>query len=212
MRHPERRAVTQPQHPELAVIRRPADAYRCLTATTARATHWTAIRRPLLCAFVLGSTISLAVSGRFSLRLITGSALAWSFVPIFQVLSFAIVRRRARKSGSLGRDVDLFLTGQAPWLLWTLGFGFAAASVAPLEAYSWSATLAGQTKIAATAVPIAAWSGYIDFSFYRVVFGRGRTAAVTDLLLQRAIAWTAALTYFFIYPAWPILAGMLGLR
>ncbi|MBI3402083.1 MAG: hypothetical protein HY048_11740 [Acidobacteria bacterium] len=48
---------------------------------------------------LLGCCVSLIVSGRLTARLVAGSTIAWSFIPLFEVAAFAIVRRRLGRLG-----------------------------------------------------------------------------------------------------------------
>jgi hypothetical protein len=190
---------------------RPTATYRRLAQHTATGGWWIGLRRPLFSIFLLGCALSLIVSGRLTARLIAGGAVAWSFIPLFALASFAAVRRRARRSVTFSRDVDLFLAGGGPWVVWLISVAMVASFLTPFQAYAWSATSTPQMWLAATALPVAIWSGYIDFCFYRTVFERPLAGAVRDLLLQRAILWTVAIVYFFGFAGWPLVADRVGL-
>jgi len=205
---------------DASVMLGPMTAYRRLagptegerwSATAAAERHSTtsgaaiALRRPLFAVFVLGCGISLIVSGRLTLRLIAGGAVAWSFVPMLEVASFAAVHRVARARSAFARDVDLFFAGRGPWTAWLLAVATIAAFATPFQVDDWTATPAGLNWIAASMAAIAIWSGYIDFCFFRVVFNRPPGAAIRALLLQRALCWIAAATYFVSFAAWPLI-------
>ena len=57
---------------------------------------------------------------------------------------------------------------------------------------------------------VLVWSGYIDFWFFRRIFGSTPARAVGDLLVQRVICWTAALAVFVMAPMACFLAGLTG--
>src|SRR5262245_25338762 len=85
--------------------------------TLARGTWWTLVRQPLLLAFLMGCTVSLTASGRVSARLVVDGALSFAFVPIIEVLAFAVVFRRSARTMPFADAADRFFTGNAPWLL-----------------------------------------------------------------------------------------------
>jgi hypothetical protein len=191
--------------PDASVMLRPMTAYRRLTEHSTMSGAAIALRRPLFAVFLLGCGISLLVSGRLTLRLIAGGAVAWSFVPILEVASFAAVHRAAHARTSFARDVDLFFAGRGPWTVWLLAVATLAAFATPFQVDDWTATTPGLVWIGASVAAIAMWSGYIDFCFFRVVFNRAPGAAIRALLLQRALCWTAMATYFVGFAAWPLI-------
>jgi hypothetical protein len=196
---------------EALVMQRPMATYRQLAQQTATGSWWIGLRRPLCCACLLGCALSLVVSNRLTLRLIAGGAVAWSFIPLFEVASFAAVRQRRRRAASFSRDVDLFFTGHGPWAVGLIGVAAVASFLTPLQVYAWAGTTTSLISLAGVGGAIAIWSAYIDFCFYRAVFESTPPAAVRQLLLQRAIGWTVALTYYFGYAAWPLVADWVGL-
>ena len=58
----------------------------------------TLLRRPLLLAFVLGCGVSLLASGRFTPRLVVDGTLSFAFVPVCELIAYAIVYRLQRGS------------------------------------------------------------------------------------------------------------------
>src|SRR4051794_17665974 len=80
--------------PEISAMVRPRTTFAALARTDAGSGWRVGLRRPTACALVLGSAVSLIVSGRLTPRLVAGGALSWSFVPAFEALAFAIGRRR----------------------------------------------------------------------------------------------------------------------
>jgi len=189
---------------------RPMAVYARLAQQTARGGWWIGLRRPLFVAVLLGGCLSLIVSGRLTARLIVGGAVAWSFIPLFELASFAVAGRRANIHVPLSRAVDLFCAGHGPWSVSLIAVA-AVASFIPIQAGTWAASTSGLITLAATAAAIAIWSGYIDFCFYRAVLGKARWTAVRALLLQRAIAWSLAVVYFLGNAGWPLVADRLGL-
>ena len=185
-----------PRSPELDVMLSPARAWRRLAKTPATG-NWVA--GPLFVAFTLGCAVSLITSGRLSLRLVLGGTLCGSFVPILELASLAIVCR-----GVLPwrRAAELFFIGHGPWTLWLAGsallWSLFPAPEMYRDDYSWRLS----------AIPVALWSAYIDFWFFREV---SRRAAVRRLIAQRLICWVPGLLIFVAPAGWQTVASTLGI-
>jgi hypothetical protein len=204
------RAVPDTFSTEASLMLRPMAVYERLAQQTASGGWWIGLRRPLFVAMLLGGCLSLIVSGRLTARVIVGGAVAWSFIPLFELASFAVVGRRANANVPFSRDVDLFFASHGPWSVSLIAVA-AVASFIPMQAATWTVSTPGLITLSAMAATIAIWSGYIDFCFYRAVLGKTGTSAVRALLLQRAIAWTLAVVYFLGNAGWPLVADRLGL-
>lgn len=67
----------------------------------------------------------------------------------------------------------------------------------------------------ASMCPVAVWSAYLDFCFFGEVMNRPPRGAFRDLMVVRALAWTAATIYFFGIAVWsevlPELGAWIGL-
>jgi hypothetical protein len=148
------------------------------------------IRRPLVVALLLGCGVSLLASGRFTLRLIVDGTLSFAFVPLCELAAFAVVHRRQRSARSFPQTVDRYFAGNTPWLWWMLALMIAAAIVPARRAGSLLAPI-----LFTSPIPIAL-SVRFDWRLFRGD-GRTRGQAVTDIVLQRAIAWSLATAYFF---------------
>ncbi len=171
---------------------------------------WVAVRRPLFAALLLGCTVSLMTVGTLSARLVAGGALAWSFVPLFEAASLALVGRGLSRRLSFSRTLDLFFAGRGAWSLALLAFGAAAAFADPLDVYGWAATVRAKSLLAVLLLPVAAWSIRVDLCFFRIVLDRTPAQAVRLLFVQRAVSWTASTGYFLGFASAPYLARMLG--
>jgi hypothetical protein len=147
------------------------------------------LRRPLLLAFVLGSGVSMLASGRFTLRLVVDGTLSFAFVPLCELLAYAIVYRLQRGSGPFAEAVDRYFAGNTPWLWWLIAL-MAAAVIQPVRSTDLLPVL-----LLTSVIPIAL-SVRSDWRFFRRG-GRTRAGAAADVVLQRAIAWTLATAYFF---------------
>ena len=147
------------------------------------------LRRPLFIAFMLGCGVSLVGSGRFTLRLIADGTLSFAFVPLCQLAACAVVHRRQRSRLPFGEAVDRYFAGNTPWLWWMVAL-MVAAAILP------AARVGSVLPLILITAPIPiALSVRFDWRLFR---GNGRTRpqAATDIVLQRAIAWTLAAAYF----------------
>ena len=142
----------------------------------------------------------MLASGRVTLRLIADGALSFAFVPLCQLAAFAVVYRvqRGARSGTHPADpghhtfaqaADRYLAGNTPWLWWLVAL-MAAAAILPVRTTDLLAI-----ALVTWVIPIAL-SVWLDWRFFRST-GRTRAHAIADIVLQRAIAWTLAMAYFF---------------
>ena len=158
---------------------------------------WIALRRPLLVAFLLGCAVSLLTSGRLTLRLVAPATFYWSFVPLCEIGSLALVA--GRRKIPFAQAIDRFFASQTAWLLWLAAFA---------AAYRWI-----QSNLVWYGLALAAfvWSAYRDFGFFRRLLERSPGRAVRDLAVQRLLCWTAALAIFAAPSIWQVLASGIGL-
>jgi hypothetical protein len=185
---------------EVRVLHSPAAVFRELSQKRGGGA-WMLARRPLLLAFMLGWLVSLQASGRLGARLIADGALSFAFVPVFEMAALAAVYRLGPRRISFARAVDLFFSGNAPWLLWMIAFATLRCLQTPRQATAPPVFLLWILEL--SLVPIAVWSAWIDLHFFREVLPRPAARPRRDLILQRAIAWTCSIGYFFGYAIWP---------
>jgi hypothetical protein len=95
------------------------------------------LRRLLLALLFIACAVSLMTSGRVTLRLVAPAILYWSFLPLLQIASLAIVSRGRPAEMSFGRTVDFFLRSNWPLLLWILIFAAAWSFLPPVEVIPW---------------------------------------------------------------------------
>ncbi len=138
-------------------------------------------------------------AGRLTLRLALPAALLWSFVPLLEIASLAIV---CRGSLPIRRAVGLFFVGHAPWSLWMV------ASAAVWGLLPTAAVYPHVLLWKATAAAVLAWSAYIDYGFFREICG-GR--ALARLLAQRALCWIPGSLLFVAPAGWQTIASALGI-
>jgi hypothetical protein len=156
-------------------------------------------RRLLFFACVLGCAISAIASGRFTARLILDGMLSFAFVPIVEIVAFAILwrtRLRAVAQREWSSVAAAFLDGNQPWLIWLVVAGGVFITVPPRAMGPWI-----RLAEISTIVPIW-WSIRVDLRFFRSVLSRSTRAAVADAVIFRAIAWTIGLGYFLGIAVW----------
>jgi len=163
---------------------------------------WLLLRRPLLLALFLGSGVSLMSSGRLTPRLVLDGALSFAFVPLFELIAFALVyRRRARRLPS-ALDVDRFFATNSPWMLCIVALAALVSIQAPRDIGAWIATPLVLAPLAAISLAIV-WSAYQDVQYFRRTLQQPTADAVRDAALLRAIAWPAGAIYFVGIAIWP---------
>src|SRR5579862_1734063 len=160
---------------------------------------WVLLRRPLLLLFVVGCFVSIEASGRFSARLIADGMVSFAFVPIVEAASLALVWRFGGRRLRFNSAVDAFFATNAPWLLWIAGMSAFRAVAPPVLAAApprllfWS--------LAATPVPVVWIALRSDLRLFQESLAP--VHPVRALMLQRSVAWTCALGYFFGIAVWP---------
>jgi hypothetical protein len=167
---------------------------------------WIALRRPLLVAFVLGCAVSLMTSGRLTLRLALPATLYWTFVPVCQMVSLAVVARRRKMP--FAQLIDSYFQSHTAWLLWVMAFAAMWAFVPAPTVFSW---MFPRTLWFASAGLVLAWSAYVDFGFFRRVLGRPPGRAARDLAIQRLLCWAMGLAIFVAPGGWQVVASAIGL-
>jgi hypothetical protein len=161
------------------------------------------LRRPLLLLLVLGCVVSMEASGRFSLRLIADGMISFAFVPVAEVGSLALVWRWNGRPVPFARAVDLFCQSNSPWLFWMVAVAALRAIESPLQAVSTPAAV--WYVAAATLAGVAVRAAQLDLRLFRDVLAPARP--VRALAVQRLVAWSCALGYFFGIALWPNVVG-----
>ena len=173
------------------VLVRPASTFQSLAAAPAGVSWSVACRRPLFVTFVLGCAVSLGATGTLTARIAGPSMLYWVFVPIVEALALVAVIGRRRNRVPLTRAIDIFFAGHAPWTLLIIAITGLIASVSPAL---WWMIL---TRVAMAGMAlVVCWSAYIDFSYFRAMFGVSRGVALRDLVAVRTITWLIVFSVF----------------
>jgi len=107
--------------PELRLMVSPRPAYARLARRPSPVGPITALRRPLLAAVVLGTSIAIAATRHVTPALVLSTMLAWAFVVAIQIgLALLLIATPARRTVGVPRALDLFFASHAPWSLWLL--------------------------------------------------------------------------------------------
>jgi hypothetical protein len=161
---------------EIWLMFRPSAAYQWLADLPIVEDRWSAVKRPLFMALLLGCMVSLVVSQRLTLRHVAGGAVNASILLLGQIAALAIVCGRERRS-SFPRTIELFFAGYGPWTLWILAFSAVWSFASTSRAF----TLAGPGTMVPTAALVTVWSCYINYRFFERVFQRSRARAAWDV-------------------------------
>jgi hypothetical protein len=176
---------------EARALLRPRETYREL-ASSGDEHGGSIVRKPAIMVFVLGCVVSALASGRFHFWLILDGALSFAFVPIIDVIAFAVVSRVGeRRRMPFARAVDLYFVGFAPWLVWLTILAAIGGILSPRAVGPWF-----MPAVSAMVFPTM-WAARLDFLFFRDVMQRSTRGAVRDLVLQRAMSWSGTFGYFF---------------
>ena len=142
------------------------------------------------------------------MRLALPAAIWWTFVPLIEILALFAASGAARAVRPWQRTIDLFFEGHGPWLVWLVAFSAYWAFLPAATAYSWPERYRVWLW---SAVAIAGWSAWYDYRFLRRTLDLSPWRAARDLLLQRALAWTAGLAIFVGTAGYQTIASRLGL-
>jgi hypothetical protein len=166
--------------PEIGLIIAPDRTYAALAARPARLGFVRALRRPLLVAVVLGTSMALSTTRHVTPALVFSTTVVLCVVVIGQVLT-ALAVMPGTRAHAIGRAraLDLFFVSHAPWSLWLL----AASAWAPLPplrpvAPVWLAAL----------VPVVLTPRMIA-AYFRQVHELDRRRAAVRTIVHQILTW-----------------------
>jgi hypothetical protein len=187
--------------PELRIAVSPERTYRDLVREAAENDLLTVLRRPALVALITGTALAMAATGVLPGRLLLSTVICWSFAPLVQVIAAAaVIASVPRREIAMGRALDLLFAGHAPWSLWLLSFG-AAAAWGPGDVVSAAA-------LWTLPLPIL-WTAWILRAFFRSVLNTTPRGALVRTALHQGIIWTIGGAYVITAISWPRLIPML---
>jgi hypothetical protein len=134
------------------------------------------------------------------------ATLYWTFVPVCQIASLAVVARRRKMP--FAHLIDSYFKSHTAWLLWVMAFAAIWAFVPAPTVYGWMFL---KSFWFASAALVFAWSAYVDFGFFRQVLGRPPGQAARELAIQRLLCWAVALAIFVAPAGWQVVASAIGL-
>jgi len=173
--------------PEILLMVSPRHTYAALARVPGRLTLLTALRRPLLVAIVLGVSAAMGGTGRVTPALVLSTTLCWIFVVGLQVaIALTLIAGPARRTVGLGRALDLYFAGHAPWSLWMLA------------AVAWAPSPIGRPLtpvLVAAAVPLIL-TPRILAAFFREVLELDPRDALVRTAAQQVLTW---LTFGVLY-------------
>jgi len=121
------------------------------------------------------------------------TSIALAALPIIQVTAFSVVYWTGRRPVGFASGVDEYFDGLWPWFFALAFLGSFAAIASPAQAARWFSPVGGLGAAAALVASIR-----VDWRYFRQSLGRTASRAAVDVVMQRAIAWSATLTYFLV--------------
>ena len=178
--------------PEIALIVRPRATYSALARTPVRMSAFTALRRPLLAAVVIGTWLAMSGTGRVTPALVLSTTVTWSYLVAAQVaIALVFIAADAKRTVGLARALDLFFASHAPWSLFLLA------------AALWSPTPWGRPLwplLGLAFVPIVLTPRIIA-AFFREVLEMDPRRAFVRTAAHQAVTWTLFVALFWIVSA-----------
>jgi len=166
--------------PEIGLIVAPDRTYATLAARARRLGFVRALRRPLLVALVLGTSMALSTTRHVTPALVFSTTVMLCVIVIGQILT-ALAVMPATRAHTIGRAraLDLFFASHAPWSLWLLAASAWAPSplgrpVAPV----WAAAL----------VPVVLTPRIIA-AYFRQVHELDRRQAAVRTVVHQILTW-----------------------
>lgn len=173
---------------ELRIMLRPVWTYRQLSKTADDSGLWVMIRRPLFVALVVGSFVSITVSGRLTISLLLDGMVFWSFLPILQgILMSGIVAMFGRRRIPTSKALDLFFMGHGPWLMWLLAIAATCLFFPVKQIYFWPVQWGWVLPVSFVGAGI--WSSVTSFTFLRGVLELSKPRATALLVVYTLLFW-----------------------
>ena len=103
----------------LRVMLHPRHEYARLVAGAKDASWLRALKPPVLIAAMFGLLNSTAAAGHVSATLVASEIAAWSFIPLLQLTTGALLIASAKaRRVTFPRAIELLFAAHAPWSLW----------------------------------------------------------------------------------------------
>ena len=188
---------------ELRIMLRPVSTYRQLSKTVDHSGVWILIRRPLLVALVIGSFVSITVSGHLTISLLFDGMVFWSFLPILQaILMSSIVVICGRRRMPTSTALDLFFMGHGPWLMWLLAIAATCLFFPAKQFYLWPIEWGWILPVSLLGAWV--WSGVTSFAFLRGALEVSKLRAIALLVLYTLLLWGLVIASLVVTEAIPL--------
>jgi len=188
---------------ELRIMLRPVSTYRQLSKAANDSGVWVMIRRPLFVALVVGSFVSITVSGRLTIPLLIDGMVFWSFVPILQgILMSGIVVIFGRRRIPTSKALDLFFMGHGPWLMWLLAIAATCLFYPAKQIYLWPIQWGWVLPIGFLGAWI--WSSVTSFAFLRGALELSKLRAGALLAVYTILLWGIVISSLVVTESIPL--------
>jgi hypothetical protein len=182
---------------------RPASTYRQLAKVADDSGIWIMIRRPLFVALVVGSFVSITVSGRLTILLLLDGMVFWSFVPILQgILMSGIVVIFGHRRIPTSTAMDLFFMGHGPWLMWLLAVAASCLFFPVKQFYLWPMQSGWLLPVSLLGAWI--WSSVTSFAFLRGTLELSKLRASALLVLYTILLWSLVISLLVVTESIPL--------
>jgi hypothetical protein len=163
---------------------RPAHEYSRRVAAAEDSSWLRALKLPTVLAALFGLLNSTAAAGHVSATLVASEIAAWSFIPLLQLATGAVLIASAKmRRVTFPRAIELLFAAHAPWSLWLV----AATVFQTINPDPYVVIGSGSVPMAITAVLLAA--------FGREVLGLSGRQARTRVFAHQAITILLILGY-----------------
>ena len=188
---------------ELRIMLRPASTYRQLSKAADESGVWVMIRRPLFVALVVGSFVSITVSGHLTIYLLLDGMVFWSFILVLQaILMSGIVVSFGRRRIPTSKALDLFFMGHGPWLMWLLGIAATCLFFPLKQFYLWPVQWGWVLPISLVVAWI--WSSVTSFAFLRGALEISTLRAIALLVLYTFLLWGIVISLLVVTETIPL--------
>jgi hypothetical protein len=182
---------------------RPVSTYRELSQAADDVRVWQVVRRPLFVALVVGSFVSITVSGRLTVSLVFDGMIFWSFLPILQaILMSCIVVLFGHRRISTSKALDLFFMGHGPWLIWLLGIAATCLFFPVKQFYLWPIQWGWILPVSLLGAWI--WSSVTNFAFLREALEVSKLRAIALLVLYTLLLWGLVISFLVVTETIPL--------
>lgn len=188
---------------ELRIMLQPVLTYRQLSKAPHHFGLWMMIRRPLFVALVIGSFVSITVSGHLTISLLFDGMVVWSFLPILQAIlmsSIVVIFGRGRMPTS--KALDLFFMGHGPWLIWLLAIAATCLFFPVKQFYLWPVQWGWVLPLSLLGAWI--WSSVTSFAFLRGALEVSKLRAVALLVLYTVLLWGIVISLLVVTETIPL--------